>query len=83
MNKYDNSGAVFVNDKKEKDNHPDRTGQCTIDGKEYWISGWIKSGAKGQFMSLAFKPKEAKNAPSQEPVRKSGKAADDLGDIPW
>jgi hypothetical protein len=73
MNKYDNSGAVFVNDRKEKDSHPDRTGSCTIDGREYWISGWIKSGEKGQFLSLAFKPKEPKSKPQQEPTRQAAK----------
>lgn len=81
MNKYDNSGALFVNDRIEKDSHPDRTGTAMIDGKEYWVSGWIKSGNKGQFMSLAFKPKEGK--PQQEPTRKSATSNDFKDDIPW
>lgn len=55
----DNSGAVFKNDRKEKDTHPDRTGQAMIGGVEYWVSGWIKQDRNGkQFMSLAFKPKQ-------------------------
>jgi hypothetical protein len=57
--KYDNSGIVYVNDRKEKGSHPDRTGTATIDGREYWISGWLKKGDKGPFLSLSFKPKEA------------------------
>ena len=56
--KYDNSGALYVNDKKEKDNHPDRNGSATIDGVEYWVSGWIKEGNSGKFMSLAFRRKD-------------------------
>lgn len=56
----DNSGIMFVNDRKESDRHPDRTGTAMVDGKEYYVSGWIKTGAKGKFMSLAFKPKEEK-----------------------
>lgn len=56
----DNSGALFVNDRKESDKHPDRTGTAMIDGREYYVSGWLKKGAKGTFLSLAFKPKEAK-----------------------
>lgn len=55
----DNSGSLFKNDRKEKDTHPDRTGTALIDGREYWVSGWLKNGAKGQFLSLAFKPKDA------------------------
>jgi hypothetical protein len=57
---YDNSGILFVNDRKEKPEHADRNGSATVDGKEYWVSGWIKQGAKGQFLSLSFKPKEEK-----------------------
>lgn len=54
----DNSGSMFKNDRKEKDTHPDRTGTAMIDGVMYYVSGWIKQGAKGQFLSLAFKRKE-------------------------
>lgn len=54
----DNSGSIFVNDRKEKDTHPDRTGTAMIDGVMYYVSGWIKQGSKGHFLSLAFKRKE-------------------------
>lgn len=54
----DNSGSVFVNDRKEKETHPDRTGTAMIGGVMYYVSGWIKEGQKGKFMSLAFKPKD-------------------------
>jgi hypothetical protein len=57
----DNSGSLFRNDRKEKESHPDRTGSAMVDGVEYWVSGWIKQDRNGnQFMSLAFKPKVAK-----------------------
>lgn len=55
----DNSGSLWVNDRKESDTHPDRTGSAMIDGKAYWVNGWIKKSDKGQWLSLAFKPKEA------------------------
>ena len=58
----DNSGSLFVNDRKEKDQHPDRTGSAVIDGKAYWVSGWIKQSNGKKFLSLAFKPKEEQRA---------------------
>jgi hypothetical protein len=77
----DNSGAIFVNDRKEKDSHPDRTGTCTIGGKDYWISGWMKQKDGKPYMSIAFKPKEAR----AEPQRGSKPAHfdDDKGSIPF
>lgn len=56
------SGGLFTNDRKNQPNHPDFRGDCKIDGVEYWISAWIKSGAKGDFLSLAFTTKETTSA---------------------
>lgn len=64
--KRDNSGALFRNDKKEADNHPDYTGNCMIDGKEFWINAWLKDGKNGKFMSFSFKPKQASKQPASK-----------------
>lgn len=57
----DNSGILGKNDRRTKDTHPTHSGQCTIDGKQYWISAWVKDGRdNSRFFSLAFKLKEAR-----------------------
>lgn len=58
---YDNnnSGALFTNDRKKSDTHPDLTGSCEVDGKDYWFKAWKKTSKKGlPFLSVSFDPKE-------------------------
>lgn len=59
MSKYNNTGGLFKNDKKETDNHPDYKGSCFVDGIEYWLSSWINTDKNGnKYMSLKFNKKE-------------------------
>lgn len=56
-NKFDNSGALFTNDKKVKETHPDMNGKITINGREFYISAWRKQSKDGKgFLSLSVKP---------------------------
>ena len=63
MEKKDNSGALFNNDRKETDKHPDMTGTITIEGKEYWLSAWNNTSKAGKkYMGLSAQMKEEKAA---------------------
>ena len=57
----DNSGALFVNDKREKETQPNATGSAMIGGVEYWVSAWTNTSSKGtKYQSLKFERKDAK-----------------------
>lgn len=57
-----NTGTIAKNTRKTEDNHPDITGSINVDGKDWWINGWLKTnGSDGsKFYSLSVKPKEAR-----------------------
>jgi hypothetical protein len=71
MTEYSNElrGVLFKNDRKEKDTHPDYKGSAEIGGVEYWLSAWIKTSAKGKFMSLSFTEKEAQTPDNRPDTR--------------
>ena len=37
----ENKGSIFKNEKKEKETHPDYTGQANVDGTVYNVAAWI------------------------------------------
>ena len=81
---YDNSnrGAIFKNDDKKQDNHPDYKGSLNVNGVDLWVSGWIKTSEKTgkKFMSLSVKPKGA--APAKQ-ASKPSSGFDDMDDTPF
>lgn len=47
-----NRGAIWRNDKKESDKHPDFKGKLNVEGVDYWVSAWKR------------KPDQIETAPS-------------------
>jgi hypothetical protein len=90
---YDNTntGTLFKNDMTGKsENFPPYGGKIDVDGKEYWVSAWVKDGKSGKFFSLAIKPKEAKAAQAEGPRgggggggREEQQTPDDFDAIPF
>lgn len=68
---YDNNNrlAIWKNDRKEKDSHPDYKGNGTIDGVEYWVKAWAKKGdanPNAPLLSIRVTPKEQQAQPVKQ-----------------
>jgi hypothetical protein len=73
---YDNTdkGALFKNDRKESENHPDYKGSLNVGGTDFWISSWVKKDRNGNsYMSLSVKPKDGR--PEREVPASRGREA--------
>lgn len=54
--------TLFKNEKKEKPNHPDYTGQINQNGKVRKLAAWIKESKKGtKYFSISISDAETKN----------------------
>ena len=78
QNQRDNSGVLFKSDKIENERSPQYKGNITVDGKDYWISAWIKEGKSGKFMGLAVSPKEEYKPKTSERSKATNFDSDDM-----
>lgn len=82
MTEYDrtNSGLLAKNDKQGNESRPDYRGSINVDGREYWLSAWIKQGREGtklagqKYMSLSVKPKDEQAAYASAPAQAAAPA---------
>ena len=70
MAQYDNTNtfALFKNDQGDNPKRPNYTGNMNVDGIEFRISGWIREGANGKFISGQVQLKEAKGEARSKPA---------------
>ena len=82
----DNTGSLFKNDRKETDSHPDYKGSALLNGVDHWLDAWINESANGtKYMSLKFKPKEARGGAGDPPRSANPQAFDPAfdDDVPF
>ena len=73
------SASLFKNTRKQSESHPDYTGSIMLQGKEHYLSAWIKESPKaGKFFSISV-------GKVKEPVGFVPKGADELvdSDLPF
>jgi uncharacterized protein (DUF736 family) len=59
MKEYDNTnrGALFKNERRKTDKHPEYTGEIDVEGVAYRVAGWVRESKQGRkFLSLAITP---------------------------
>jgi uncharacterized protein (DUF736 family) len=62
-----NKGAIFKNDRKQNERQPDYNGTINVEGKEYYISCWIKESKAGKkFFSTSLTAKEQPQQPTPQ-----------------
>jgi len=67
MSDFDNTnrGVLFVNNRKEKDTHPDYTGNINVDGTEKQLSAWKKTSKNGKtLLSISVSEPYKKEEPA-------------------
>jgi hypothetical protein len=78
-----NSGELGKNKSKAQESHPDYSGKITVEGKQYWLNGWLKTNRETgeKFFSLSVKPKDSN--PSKAKSKANDFMGDDLSDAPF
>jgi uncharacterized protein (DUF736 family) len=69
METKNNSGAIFKNDNKKAENHPDYKGKVNVNNKDMEVALWLKTSAKGvTYFSASFSEPYIKTDESQNKV---------------
>ena len=78
----ENSGALFRNQKRDSEKHPNAVGSALIGGVKYRVSAWTKVDKNGnKWQSLAFQVDTHSNAPA--PEANNNPVAEIESDVPF
>ena len=79
MSEYDNTnrGAIWKNENRQSEKHPQYKGSINVGGVEYWLSAWVgnKDNPKAPALSLSVQAKEEQAKSKAAPA-----TADDFDD---
>lgn len=79
----DNSGSLFKNDRKQQPAQPDYTGKGIVNGKDVYISAWVKKAKSGMsFFSISFRNIEAEQ-PSFVNNQQPAQSQAEFPDLPF
>jgi len=84
MERKDNSGALFKNDRKrEGKKDADYRGTALIAGVEYYVDAWVNESKDGRkYLGVKYKPK-GESAPAPAPAAAPQADPDFNDDIPF
>jgi hypothetical protein len=86
MSQYDNTnrGAIWKNDKREKETQPHFTGSLNVEGREFTVSAWKRGeddSDRAPALRFSIKPKEEAKPQTMASKAKVDPELDD--DIPF
>ena len=76
----DGDGALFKNERKTSDSHPNATGYIIAHrdikkGERVRLAAWTKDGSKGKFQSLRMSDEQRRETPPNQ--------NEEIPEIPW
>jgi hypothetical protein len=58
----DMTGSLSRNTRKQKPSHADYTSSVVIEGRRFWLNGWLRAGERGKFLRLSVRPADEQPA---------------------
>jgi uncharacterized protein (DUF736 family) len=69
METKNNTGAIFKNDKKTAETHPDYKGKVNVNGKDMEVALWLKESKSGiKYFSTTFQEPYVKPVHTEIPL---------------